>query len=158
MLGLQRRLGHMWRRVGLLELALCHRSWQGQGRDRDSNERLEFLGDAVLDLVVADHLFRHYPLLAEGPLSQIRAALVCADALYRAAVRVGLGAYIRIGVGQDHLRTSPSVLSDAMEAVIGSAYTDSGMPAACRVIDSCSLIPREWRAVFSLPGVSFKTR
>lgn len=138
---LQERLNHFWKDVGLLELALSHRGWASQGRGRSHNERLEFLGDAVLDLITADHLFRSFPELSEGGLAGLRAELVCEAAMYRAALRVELGRYLRVGRGEERVRSVPRVLADAMEAVVGSAFLDGEVFAAVRVVRAAGIIP-----------------
>ena len=143
MRSLQERLSYFWRDAGLLELALSHRSWANQQRGRAHNERLEFLGDAVLDLILADHLFRRFPLLDEGGLSQLRSQLVCVDALHHAAVRVELWRYLRVGRGEERVRGAPRVLADAMEAVVGSAFMDGQIIAAARVAHASGIIPHE---------------
>lgn len=101
-----------------------------------SNERLEFLGDAVLGLVVTDHIFRAYPDLPEGELAKVRAAVVSAAALAEVALELGLGPELRLGKGEDASggREKPSILADATEAVIGAVYLDGGWDAASELI------------------------
>ena len=101
-----------------------------------SNERLEFLGDAVLGLVVTDHIFRTYPDLPEGELAKVRAAVVSAAALAEVALELGLGPELRLGKGEDASggREKPSILADATEAVIGAVYLDGGWEAASELI------------------------
>jgi ribonuclease-3 len=101
-----------------------------------SNERLEFLGDAVLGLVVTDHIFRTYPELPEGELAKVRASVVSAAALAEVALELGLGPTLRLGKGEDASggREKPSILADATEAVIGAVYLDGGWPAAADLI------------------------
>ena len=115
---------------------MVHRSWCAEFPGRESNERLEFLGDAVLGLVVTDHLFRTYPELFEGQLAQVRAAVVNADALATAAERLRLGEVLFLGRGEDASggREKPSILSDAMEAVIGAVYLDGGWAPAAELV------------------------
>jgi ribonuclease-3 len=97
-----------------------------------SNERLEFLGDAVLGLVVTDHIYRTYPDLPEGELAKLRAAVVSAAALAEVAVELDLGEAVLLGKGEDGSggREKPSILADALEAVIGAVYLDGGWDAA----------------------------
>src|SRR5207249_7865336 len=98
----------------------------------DSNERLEFLGDAVLGLIVTDHIFRTYPLLPEGELAKVRASVVNAGVLAELAAELHLGAALLLGKGEDQSggREKPSILADAMEAVIGAVYLDRGWDGA----------------------------
>ena len=102
----------------------------------NSNERLEFLGDAVLGLVVTDHLFRTYPDLPEGELAKVRASVVNSEALAEVAAELSLGDALLLGKGEDSSggREKPSILADAMEAVIGGVYLDGGWPAAAGLI------------------------
>jgi ribonuclease-3 len=101
-----------------------------------SNERLEFLGDAVLGLVVTDHIFRTYPDLPEGELAKVRASVVSAAALAEVAVELGLGAEMQLGKGEAASggREKPSILADATEAVIGAVYLDGGYAAAADLV------------------------
>lgn len=124
---LQQRLQHQFANADLLGRALTHRSFAA-----DHNERLEFLGDAVLNLSVADLLFEKLRLLPEGDLSRIRANLVKQDTLHQLAVELGLPAVIRLGEGEVRSggKKRPSILADALEAVIGAVYLDGGFPAA----------------------------
>lgn len=116
----------------LLARAMAHRSWCAEVPGNLSNERLEFLGDAVLGLVVTDYLYRTYPDLPEGQLAQVRASVVNAEALAEVAAEIDLGSELLLGKGEDASggREKPSILSDAMEAVIGAVYIDGGWDAA----------------------------
>ena len=116
----------------LLARAMAHRSWCAEAPGNLSNERLEFLGDAVLGLVVTDYLYRTYPDLPEGQLAQVRASVVNAEALAEVAAEIDLGSELLLGKGEDASggREKPSILSDAMEAVIGAVYIDGGWEAA----------------------------
>ncbi len=124
---LQARLQHQFSNPALLGRAVTHRSFSA-----DHNERLEFLGDGVLNLVVADFLFAQLSELPEGDLSRIRANLVKQDTLHNLSVEIGLPEVIRLGEGEvrsgGHKR--PSILADALEAVIGAVYLDAGYTAA----------------------------
>jgi ribonuclease-3 len=113
--------------------ALAHRSWVAEAPvGSESNERLEFLGDSVLGLVVTDHVYRTYPELPEGELAKVRASVVSAAALAEVAVELGLGDAVSLGKGEGASggREKPSILSDALEAVIGAVYLDGGWVAA----------------------------
>ena len=120
----------------LLERALAHRSWCAESVGELSNERLEFLGDAVLGLIVTDYLYRTYPDLPEGQLAQVRASVVNAEVLAEVAAEMEIGAALRLGKGEDASggREKPSILSDAMEAVIGAVYLDGGWAAAAELV------------------------
>ena len=137
MTSLEDRLGYRFNDPGLLTHALTHRSWCAEHEGEPSNERLEFLGDAVLQLVVTDHLFARFPDLTEGHLAKIRAAVVSARALADVGAGLGLGAGLRLGNGEDASggREKASILADAAEAVIGAIYLDGGIgPSATLVI------------------------
>jgi ribonuclease-3 len=129
---LQDRLGWRFRDGAVLLDALAHRSWCAEHTEAESNERLEFLGDAVLGLVVTDRVYHLYPDLPEGELAKVRAAVVNAEVLAQLAVEVGLGSELLLGKGEDASggRNKPSILSDAMEAVIAAVYLDGGWDAA----------------------------
>jgi ribonuclease III len=116
----------------LLERALMHRSFAYENGGLPTNERLEFLGDSVLGLIVTDTLFRQYPDLPEGQLAKLRAAVVNMRALAGVARGLDLGSYIRLGKGEEGTggRDKDSILADTLEAVIGAAYMDQGLPAA----------------------------
>jgi len=124
---LSEAIGHQFRDPRLLQLALTHRSYGAE-----HNERLEFVGDGVLNAVIAADLYRRFPRCAEGDLSRIRANLVNRPTLRDVAGQLDLGAHLRLGAGE--LRsggaTRPSILADAVEAVIGAVFIDAGYPAA----------------------------
>ncbi len=126
-------LGHAFERRELLERALTHPS-DGHGRDdrTDNYERLEFLGDRVLGLVIADLLFANYPDEREGELARRHTQLVRREALARVASTIGLGAHIQLSASEAETggRENPSILADCCEAVIAALYLDGGLPAA----------------------------
>lgn len=128
-----------WRDLTLLDQALTHTSYAHENKHaaRD-NERLEFLGDTVLELVVSDYLFRRYPAAPEGELTKLRAALVCEQTLARRAEAVHLGLFLQLGKGEEASggRARPSILADAFEALVGAVYLDQGLAAATRFIIS----------------------
>ena len=136
---LESRIGYTFRDRSLCESALTHKSWLNErhGTGRSDNERLEFLGDAVLALAVSDMLMRLYPDRSEGELSKTRAALVSEVGLAKAAETLGLGEWIFLGRGEDQAggRRKPSILSDALEALVGAVYLDSGFAAAHQVTE-----------------------
>ena len=123
---------------------MSHSSYANeQKKGRNSNERLEFLGDSVLSIVVSEHLFTHFKHLPEGELTKIRASLVCEKALFEFAKKIDLGRHILIGKGEEHSggRERPSIVSDAFEAVIAAIYLDGGMDAAKKYI--LGFIPKD---------------
>ena len=132
------RLGYTFRDRGLLENALMHSSYANENRARGytSNERLEFLGDSVLGMVTATRLYQLYPDMPEGKMSRLRAELVCEQALHGVALTLHLGDYIRLGHGEERSggRERPSILADAVEAVIAAMYLDGGLEPAQRFI------------------------
>jgi ribonuclease-3 len=135
---LENRLGHQFADGALLRRAMAHRSWCAeQPGVVHSNERLEFLGDAVLGWVVADLAYHRHGELAEGKLTDLRKSIVNASALAAVAQELDIGAYLLLGKGEDAAggRTKPSILSDAMEAVIGAVYIDGGTAAAYGLIE-----------------------
>jgi ribonuclease-3 len=138
---------------------MAHRTWCAETPGVKSNERLEFLGDAVLGLVVTDHIFRTYPDLPEGELAKVRAAVVNAGALAELAAELELGRALHLGKGEDASggREKPSILADAMEAVIGAVYIDGGYDAARSLIMGL-LGDRIEEAAAGPGGQDFKTR
>lgn len=122
----------------LLQEALTHSSYANEHRDKNikCNERLEFLGDAVLSIVVADYIFEYLPDLPEGELTKLRASLVCEKALYKFAKQINLGDYLFLSKGEKNGGGAdrPSILSDAFEAVIAAIYLDSGIEHATKHI------------------------
>jgi ribonuclease III len=132
---LQRRLGYQFRDPELLLGALRHRSWVAE-QSGQSNERLEFLGDAVLGMIVTDYIFELYPSLPEGELAKVRAAVVNAHALAEVAGRLSLGEVMYLGKGEAASggREKPSILADAMEAVLGALYLDGGWKPATGIV------------------------
>ncbi|MBI4026099.1 MAG: ribonuclease III [Verrucomicrobia bacterium] len=130
---LETQLGHRFRNPSLLQLALTHPSW-GHERKQPSphNERLEFLGDAVLELAISDHLYHLFPDMPEGHLTKMRAHLVNRSALTEMAKEVNLGDHLLLGKAEAAHggRERPSNLANAMEAVIGAIFLDGGYTAA----------------------------
>ena len=121
---------------GLLERALTHRSFAYEAGGLPTNERLEFLGDSVLGLVVTDTLYRIHPDLPEGQLAKLRSAVVNARALAEVARELDLGTYLRLGRGEETTggRDKSSILADTVEAVIGAVYIDRGLDEADRLV------------------------
>ncbi len=130
------RLGVTFREPGLLARALSHRSWCAEAGGLPSNERLEFLGDAVLGLIVAEHTYHAYPQMSEGGLAKVRAAVVNTSVLAHVAGDLELGSVLLLGRGEDSSggREKASILANAVEAVIGAVYLDGGWEEADRFV------------------------
>ena len=155
---LEARLGYRFRLPGLLVGALRHRSWVSE-QSGESNERLEFLGDAVLGMIVTDYIFELYPTLPEGELAKLRAAVVNAHALAEVATDLRLGHCLYLGKGEAASggRDKPSILADAMEAVLGAVYLDGGWKPVTRLVLRL-LKDRIAEAAQGPGGQDFKTR
>ncbi|MBO5164365.1 MAG: ribonuclease III [Ruminococcus sp.] len=126
-------IGYKFKDRKLLINALSHSSYANETKNPGgSNERLEFLGDSVLSVVVSDYLYKHLHSVAEGDLTKLRASLVCEKSLHVFAQRIRLGEYILLGKGEENTggRERPSILADAFEAVIAAVYLDGGIEAA----------------------------
>ncbi len=131
------RIGYDIADRDLLDEAMSHRSWCAENPGHPSNERLEFLGDAVLGWVTADLAYRRYPTMSEGELTGIRKGVVNATALSELAGELGLGPFIKLGKGESAAggARKPSILADAMEALIGALYLDRGSSIAYQFVD-----------------------
>ena len=131
---LQETIGYSFKNERLLSHALTHSSYANEKHwDKSKcNERLEFLGDAVLELLSSEYLFKNYPTKPEGEMTKLRASLVCEPTLAFCAEAISLGDYLFLGKGEDQTggRKRPSVVSDAMEAMIGAIYLDGGLANA----------------------------
>ncbi|HIC85561.1 MAG TPA: ribonuclease III [Desulfobacterales bacterium] len=134
-----KKLGYRFRDNSLLITALCHASFSNERPEvqGENNEKLEFLGDAVLELVISHLLMERFEYAEEGELSRFRAAMVDEGALYQVALTLGLGDYLLLGRGEEGSRgrEKPSILADAMEAILGAIYLDGGFEKAKRVIE-----------------------
>lgn len=148
---LEKKLNYTFQDPGLLHEALSHSSYANEHRSagRRSNERLEFLGDSVLGFVTAEFLFVQHPDLPEGDLTRIRAALVCEQSLYEVARKLDLGAYLKLGRGEEAGggRQRTSILADATEAVFAAVYLDGGIGAASDLIHRVLLDAEKEEAV-----------
>jgi len=133
---LERSLGYRFRDSHLLELALTHRSYANEQSLDYHNERLEFLGDAVLGLIAAQWLYAEHPELPEGDLSKLKAYLVSAPALAGFSTELGVGRELRLGVGEERSggRAKPSLLADTLEAIFGAIYLDGGLEPVRKVV------------------------
>ena len=143
MVTLEQKIGYTFRDRSLLENALTHSSYANEHREKGalSNERLEFLGDSILGLVVADHLYRTRPDLPEGDLTRIRAALVCENSLVDVAKELDLGSYLKLGKGEESGggRHRPSIQADAVEAILAAVYLDGGIGQARKLVHALIL-------------------
>jgi ribonuclease-3 len=157
---LEAMLGYTFRDRGLLEQALRHASWcnEHSAAGLEDNERLEFLGDAVLDLVVGHKLMTRYPQLREGELSVTRAQVVSEAGLSEVAGQLGLGAWLVLGKGEEKSggRTKASILADAFEAILAAVYLDGGFVAAVEMVDR--LLAHRIETVEFKGFYDFKTR
>jgi ribonuclease-3 len=153
------RLGYAFTDSSLLETAMHHRSWNAENEGGESNERLEFLGDAVLGWVVADIVYSQHSDLPEGKLTDLRKSVVNANALAEVAAELGIGEFLMLGKGEDTAggREKTSILSDALEAVIGAVYIDAG-PQATHDVVSALMGKRIVDAVGGLDRLDAKTR
>lgn len=144
---LEEKLGYSFQNRAFLENALTHSSYANENKPKGetSNERLEFLGDSVLGMVVADYLFRTHPDMPEGELTRTRAALVCEESLVEVARKLELGQYLKLGRGEDAGggRKRPSIQADAVEAVIAAVYLDGGIGSARKLITNFILTNNE---------------
>jgi ribonuclease III len=133
---IDRLLGVRFKDPSLRETALTHRSYAFENETQVHNERLEFLGDAVLGIVVTDMAFREFPEMTEGELAKLRAAIVNMGALADVARDLGIGRFVRLGRGEDGSggRDKSSILADALEALLGAIYLDRGLDAARKLI------------------------
>lgn len=127
----QKVIGYTFKDLELLNRALIHTSYANENNlpHFKSNQRLEFLGDAVLDLIISEFIYKEYPDFPEGELTKIRANVVCESTLVKIALQLGLGNYIFLGRGEESTggKERPSILADALEALIGAIYLDGGL-------------------------------
>ena len=135
---LEEALGYRFRNISLLQNAVTHSSYANERWHNSllSNERLEFLGDSVLGMLVAEYLYRNFPNRPEGELTRMRADMVCEKTLAAAADRIGLGSHLLLGHGEKQTggRRRSSILADAMESVIAASFLDGGLNAALSII------------------------
>ncbi len=133
---LQEELGYRFNSIALLEQALTHRSFSAENPNEKDNERLEFLGDAVLELIISHILYKRFPVLSEGELTKMRAGLVNELSLAGLSNEICLGSYIRLGKGEEKSggRQKASILADTMEAILGAIYLDGGFESVFEVI------------------------
>lgn len=137
-------IDYRFKNKGLIKEALSHSSYANEKKKtRRSNERLEFLGDSVLSIIVSQYLFEHFSHFPEGELTKIRASLVCEKSLYEFAKEIRLGEFLLLGKGEENTggRERPSILADAFEAVIASIFLDGGLESARKFV--LSFIPKD---------------
>ena len=149
---LEQKIGYTFADKNKLLLAVTHSSYANEhkGRKKENNERLEFLGDAVLELVSSEFLFRRSPKMPEGKLTKLRASMVCEPSLAMCARDIGLGSYLYLGKGEESTggRHRDSVTSDALEALIGAVYLDGGFTNAKEFIHQFVLTDLENKQLF----------
>ncbi|MEE1228736.1 MAG: ribonuclease III [Lachnospiraceae bacterium] len=149
---LQGKIDYHFQDINLLKLALTHSSYANEKKygKRENNERVEFLGDAVLEINVSDYLYRNYPQYSEGKMTKVRSSLVCEYTLAIAARDINLGQYLLLSKGEDMTggRERDSILSDAFESVIGAIYLDGGMKPAKEFISTHLLKDVEDKSLF----------
>ncbi|HEX7056867.1 MAG TPA: ribonuclease III [Bacilli bacterium] len=154
---LQNNLGLVFNNQHLLRQAFTHASYMNEHRmgAHQDNERLEFLGDAVLELAVSEYLYHSYPNRPEGELTKLRASIVCEPSLFRFAQDLRFGDYILLGKGEELTggRTRPALLADVFEAFVGALFLDQGMPAVKQFLKA-SMFPK----LSELQIIDFKTR
>ena len=136
MFSIEEKIGYSFKDRGLLETALTHSSFARENGGSDYNERMEFLGDAMLDAIAGEELYREFPEREEGFLSRTRAALVCEKFLFEVAQKIGLGDHLKLGAGEEKTggRRRPSILADAVEALIGAVFLDGGYEETRKVV------------------------
>lgn len=149
---LEKKSGYHFQNPHLLKQAMTHSSYANEHKAKGyhDNERLEFLGDAVLEVVSSEFLFRHYPALPEGDLTKLRASIVCEPTLALCARELDLGDFLLLGKGEEHTggRKRDSIVSDAMEALIGAIYLDGGFASAKEFIHKFILNDLENKQLF----------
>ncbi|MBE7017439.1 MAG: ribonuclease III [Ruminococcaceae bacterium] len=154
---LQKKLNYSFNDKELIVTALTHSSYANEHRCQ-SNERLEFIGDSVLGMVVAMHLYRTFPNLPEGKMTRMRAELVCEQSLWEVADKLEFGKYLRLGKGEALTggRERPSILADCVEAVIAALYIDGGFEVAKKFVDD-HILPK-LENLGTTAGGDYKTR
>ncbi|MCD7708360.1 MAG: ribonuclease III [Clostridiales bacterium] len=148
----QELVGYQFKSEGLLRQAFTHSSYANEKRMKkhSDNERLEFLGDAVLEIISSEFLYKNYPDQPEGELTKLRASIVCEPTLAICANELGLGDYLFLGKGEDRTggRTRKSILSDALEAVIGAIYLDGGFASAKEFVEKYIMTDIDHKQLF----------
>ena len=149
---LEKKSGYHFQNPHLLKQAMTHSSYANEHKAKGyhDSERLEFLGDAVLEVVSSEFLFRHYPALPEGDLTKLRASIVCEPTLALCARELDLGDFLLLGKGEEHTggRKRDSIVSDAMEALIGAIYLDGGFASAKEFVHRFIMTDIEHKKLF----------
>lgn len=159
----EEKIGYRYKNIDLLLLALTHSSYANESKSKgekvDFNERLEFLGDSVLSIIVSDYLYKHYPDTPEGDLTRIRASAVCEKTLGKLALDLELGKFMRLGHGEEmsNGRERISILADAFEALLASMYLDSGSREAVEKFLMPRVIPEIKQFVENGKNKDYKT-
>ena len=156
---LENAIGYRFRNIQLLQNALTHSSYANERWHNSllSNERLEFLGDSILGMLVAEYLYRNFPDRPEGELTRMRADMVCEQTLAAAANKIGIGEHLLLGHGEERFggRNRNSILADAMESVIAACFLDGGIQASLKVVQQFILVEVP---VTKLHNVDYKTQ
>ena len=155
---LEERLGYKFKNIKFLETGVTHSSFSNETKNHvPYNERQEFLGDAVLSIIVSDHIFENYTKLPEGELTKLRASLVCEKSLCGFANELELGSFLRLGHGEELMggRERPSILADAFEAVLAAIYLDGGIEPATNFV--LGFVTKALEHVENAPLKDYKT-
>ncbi len=154
----EQRIGYTFKKKSLLTEALTHSSFANEGKKHGkNNERLEFLGDSVLSIIVAEYIFTANKSMPEGELTKLRASLVCENSLFEFAKKIGLGDILYLGKGEEMTggRERPSILADAFEALLAAIYLDGGFDAAKTFV--IGFIPTNLKSQVSSKNSDYKT-
>ena len=155
---LEERLGYKFKNIKFLETGVTHSSFSNETKEHvPYNERQEFLGDAVLSIIVSDYIFENYTKLPEGELTKLRASLVCEKSLCGFANEIELGSFLRLGHGEELMggRERPSILADAFEAMLAAVYLDGGIEPATKIV--LGFVKRALEHVENAPFRDYKT-
>ena len=155
---LEENLGYKFNNIKFLEIGITHSSFANETREHvPYNERQEFLGDAVLSIIVSDYIFENYTKLPEGELTKLRASLVCEKSLCGFSNELELGSFLRLGHGEELMggRERPSILADAFEAVLAAVYLDGGIEPATKIV--LRFVKKALEHVENAPFKDYKT-
>ena len=155
---LEERLGYKFKNIKFLETGVTHSSFSNETKNHvPYNERQEFLGDAVLSIIVSDYIFENYTKLPEGELTKLRASLVCEKSLCGFANELELGSFLRLGHGEELMggRERPSILADAFEAMLAAIYLDGGIEPATKIV--LRFVKKALEHVENAPFKDYKT-
>ena len=155
---LEESLGYHFKNIHFLEVGVTHSSYANEARGHiEYNERQEFLGDAVLSIIVSDYIFENYTELPEGELTKLRASLVCEKSICEFSTELHMGEFLRLGHGEELMggRERPSILADAFEAVLAAIYLDGGIEPATEFV--LKFVKRALAHVENVPFKDYKT-